>query len=84
MNGFHGGTAIWLFYYFMKKQSTTVLSSKIALKSTSLHKHHKEGTLTMYWEQVNYFLKMYASDDVGNETDAGIMRLTQLWSETSI
>lgn len=47
-NGIHEGASIWLHYFFMKKQATALLNSKIALKSQPSRKCQEEGTLITY------------------------------------
>lgn len=61
----------------MKCLTAATVNAQIELQS-KLHKHQRVGTVTSYSEAVNYLLDTYATDDVVSETDAKIMRFTQL------
>lgn len=81
-NGSHEGAAMW--HFFMKRQTAATLSSRIALRYQSPRKRQKEGALTIYCEEVNYLLKMYATSDVIAESDAEKVRFLHRLTRTLI
>lgn len=75
---------MWLFDFFLKKQTAAALNSRIALTFKSSCKRQKEGTITTYCEIVNYLLETYAIVNVNSETDGEIMRFAQLLKKTAM
>lgn len=55
-NGIDEVAAIWLLYFFKKKQYAATLSSGVKLRVKSSRKHLKR-TLTTHYEVLNYLLE---------------------------
>lgn len=62
---------------FMKRLAAAALIECIELKS-KWPKHQKKGTVTSYCEAANYLVNTSATDDVVADTDANIVKITQL------
>lgn len=73
-----------LLHIFIKMQATATLNSRIALKSESLHRHQREGTLKTLHEVVYYLLASDANDDAIPEIHADIVRFTQPLNDSDI
>lgn len=61
---------------FHKGPASVALNARITLRSET-QSLQKEGTVTSYYEAVNYLLETYATDDVITKTDADMMSFTQ-------
>lgn len=61
-NGVHGGAALRLLHFFMKRPAAGALNAHIPACSKS-HRRQQEGTVTPYCEAVKYILKTNGTDD---------------------
>lgn len=75
-NEVHEGAAHLLLRLNIKCPVTAAFENRTALK-LKLHKRQIKGSVTTYYESVNYFLEMYMTDDVIAETPDSMMQFTQ-------
>lgn len=66
-----------MLHFFMESTAAAGLNARNALKS-KLHKRLNEGTVMVSCEAVNWLLENYPTDDITAETNADMMRITQL------
>lgn len=70
--GIHGGAAIWLFHFLMKKSASSTLHTRLLSKhkaKTNVSISSKTTTLTTYPQVVNFLLQTYKIDENVADTE---------------
>lgn len=74
--------AMWLFPLVMKKQATSSLSSKIALKARTSYNLQRKGTLTAYCKAGKYLMQTYCTDYLVMKIDGPTMKIPDQLNRT--